>query len=629
MSAKDFVRAAKLASQATRSEPENKDAWLVLGLAEYRANDNQKAREAFERAVALAPSSAVARFNLGSALFEVQSYAEAQSSFAAAARLDEAVAPLALFNAGLAAVRQDHLGDAIQLFQESESRARARGATALADQAAQALDSAREQRIREGYDRMRELARAGKEALHADRLAEARTSYQTALGVAGDIAAEPVDRAELYFGLGCTELRADAYPAAIAALGAATRLAPEEAEFHFMLAVASYRAQDYGRADTEFQEAETLGLDADDQKRADSYLEILWNRRLDWRRYSVDGRASIGFDSNVPQSGTVIAVSPAFPSSQTAAPFLGADLDGQWRPLGDFQTGLLTEYHFSQLAYFAVPSTLDIYSLQSNDLILDGTWTPIPWLTLDADIDAFIMFAGLSTFGPFEDGITLGGKATAREAHHFETTLRYDHTFQRALDPNYSYLTGSRDEVALAETGRNDLGRLTLAYRFRLQQVGSQVVSTNTLYFPCPAPPGNPPCPPEGPPPLNIPYAYNIPYSYQSHDVSLTGVAYLPWSLRALADVHFDYRPYLDESFIRRPANTPPPTYYYRPRTDEITTIDLTLTKTFARQFSLELSYTILINVSDINNSNPATQLDYDNENFVKQVIELSFGVAY
>ena len=134
---------------------------------------------------------------------------------------------------------------------------------------------------------------------------------------------------------------------------------------------------------------------------------------------------------------------------------------------------------------------------------------------------------------------------------------------------------------------------------------------------------GSPPCPPAPT------YTYVIPYTYESHEVSLTGVAYLPWSLRALADVHFDHRPYLDKSFIRRPAGSVPLTYNHRPRTDQITTIDASISRALGRHFSLELSYLIFINTSTINNSVPATRLDYDNENFVKQVIELSFGASF
>jgi tetratricopeptide (TPR) repeat protein len=626
LKAGDLARATELAMQATSAAPEREEGWLVLGLAEFRANHDEKARSAFERAASIAPGSAVARFNLGSALFELHDFDEARQSFRHAADLDAAVAPLALFNAGQAAEQLDRLGDAIELYEQAEVRARERGATSLAERAAQALEAAREQRVREGYDRMRELARAGKEALQRDDIAEARTSYQTALGVAGDVAADPADRAELYFGLGCAELRADAYGPAVTAFDASTRLAPDEAAFHMMLGVASYRAENYARAEAEFETAVTLGLDPPDQKRAQTYLGVIWNRRLDWRRYSVDGRASIGFDTNVPQSGTVIAVSSSYPSSQTAAPFIDADLDAQWRPIGDFRNGLVAEYHFNQLAYFDVPTALDTYSLQTNDVIADGTWTPLRWLTLDATFDAFLMFAGIETFGPFEDGITLGLRAAAREGAHFETSVRYEHTWQSALDKTYSYLTGSRDEVAVAESARNDFGRLTLAYRFRLLQIGSQVVPTSTLYFPCPAAPaGSLPCPPA----LNN--VYVIPYSYDSHEISLSGVAYLPWSLRVLADVRFDYRPYLDDSFIRRPASAKPLplTYYRQLRTDDITTIDASLSKAFGRNLSLELNYTVIFNASTVNNTDPATRLDYDNENFVKQVIELALVVSF
>src|SRR5262249_57051763 len=83
-------------------------------------------------------------------------------------------------------------------------------------------------------------AHAGKAALLAGQPQVASQRYRDALALAERTGAPAADRAELSYGLGHALLRGEDAKAALAALEAATRLAPEEADFHFMLGFAQY-----------------------------------------------------------------------------------------------------------------------------------------------------------------------------------------------------------------------------------------------------------------------------------------------------------------------------------------------------------------------------------------------------
>ncbi len=593
---------------------------LTRGLESFRAGAFEEARSAFEQAVELDPRSAVANFDLASALFQLKHYAAAEGAYLLAADLDKTIAPLATYNAGLAASERDQLSRAIELFQSAQDLAIAAHREALADKARQAGDALRERRLREERERMLALARFGKEALHAGRAMEAAASYQQALAIAEQIGAPAGDQAELHFGVGSCELREESYDKAVAAFQTAVDLAPREAEFHLMLGVANYRAGKDEHAEVDFEAAIALGLSHEEQVRAETYLELLWDRRIDSRRVAFEARVALGYDSDVPQSGAIPSLTNKVTVTESAAPYVGADFDAQWRPLGDARNGLVTEYRFSQLAYISVP--LDPYSIQSNDVDADATWTPAHWLTLDADFDVYLMFAGIETFGPFQDGLRFTPRATFREGRGFETVASYSYTRQWSLDPNYNYLSGTHDDFGVSETLRGGWGRVTLAYQFHLEQVGNELAPVTEIPFPCPAAPaGSPPCPPAA---TNV---YVIPYSYSSQELTLTGAVNLPSSFRAKLDLDFEYRPYIGDSYIVRPADRS--RYYFETRLDHRYSLDATISRTFGRRYSLQLEYTLQLNVSDINYNLPATRLDYDDKNYVRQVIELSAGMQF
>jgi len=616
--AEDYPRAESLAAQATLG-PQAGQAWLILGMARFRQRELEPARAAFALAASLDPASAIAEFDLGSALFELARFADAKTAYLAAAALDPTIAPLATYDAAFAAVKLDDLALGVILLQSAKDLSLKLGRTSLAQKSEEALQAVTQERISEGQARIRELAKRGRDDLRDARTGTAIEDYRAALAEADAIAAPAVDQAELRFGLGYAELRSDQLPASLQDLGEAVRLAPSEAAFHFMLGLAEERSDLSGRAWDDFQQSLALGLSKGDRERADRYLSLLWDRRLEWQKVALEAHAGFGYDSDVPESGVVVTASSSG-LTQTSAPYVSADLEAEWRVLGNDRDGLSLEYRFNQLAYLSPPDQLDVYSLQEHALEIEGVWSPRAWLSLSLEVRPFVQFEGIANFGPFQTGLFLGPEITVREGLGFESSLRYAHTFKQSLDPNYAYLSGNRDDLWVRETLRLTVWRLWIGYRFELEQVGVESTSVDSLSFPCPT--ASVLCPP--------PSAENylIPYSYASQEASAGAAVYLPWALRASLDLRYEYRPYQGDSYLQ---GTGPKGLisYRRPRTDNRYTAEASLRRLFGQHLSVSLQYSVFVNTSDIDNTKPATELDYDDKNYVKQVAEISVGTEW
>src|SRR5262249_50906288 len=160
----EYDRAAELATQATLLTPDDGDAWLVLGLARFRAGHAAEARLAFQRAVLLLPDSALARFDLGSAAFETGAFDEAEQAWLEAARLSDKLAPLATLRAGMAAEEAGHLDAAAKHYADAEVAAHLADATPLAEDASERLRALRERGTQKIRESLRTLSHAGKEA---------------------------------------------------------------------------------------------------------------------------------------------------------------------------------------------------------------------------------------------------------------------------------------------------------------------------------------------------------------------------------------------------------------------------------------------------------------------------------
>ncbi len=133
----DYALAERLALEGQAEPPAA--ALYLAGLARFRAGRPAEALEALDRAEAGADSAAAWHFNRGACLYQLARHAEAEAAFLVAAA-DPAFAPLALVNAGFAAL------DAGEATRAGELAARARGvatgpALELVEELEQALEA--------------------------------------------------------------------------------------------------------------------------------------------------------------------------------------------------------------------------------------------------------------------------------------------------------------------------------------------------------------------------------------------------------------------------------------------------------------------------------------------------------
>jgi tetratricopeptide (TPR) repeat protein len=611
----EYERAAALAQQATDDAPDDAEAWLVLGLARFRGGKPEEARLAFERAATLAPESALAQFNLGSAAYETSHFDQAETAWLEAARRSDKLLPLATERAGMAAEEAGRFEAAEKHYAEAETAARAAHEIPLAEDAADRLRELRDRGTRKAREAVRTLAHAGKEALSAGRADEAVLRYREASDLARRSAIPDADRAEVAYGLGHALLRKGDADSSAAALAEATRLAPREADFWFMLGVAEY---DRGLASDDtahlaFDRALALGLPPADADRARRYLGAI-AARADEREGAVllDARAAAGYDSNVPQSG-IIVTEPQVRAGEAdpAAPSLAADFDALWRAAGTAQNGIALEYRFSQLAYLS--NALDAFSLQEHDVAFAGAVTPEPWLTLELDTGGFVLFSGIQTFTPFQAGVVIGPRVTAREGGGFETRVRWEHTFKRALETGFESLTGSHDDLGVQEIWRRGRWRLAAGWLLRREAVDQQRVPISELTFP------------QGLPSSLASDGYVIPYSYASNEGSLAASSWIGAWLRLAVSGRYEHRDYTKESFIVEPVTMT--RSYPRKRVDDRFAIGVGIAHPIDERFDLELAYELTINRSNIDNTNLETPLDYDDKNYDKHTVEV--GVVW
>ena len=613
LDAHDFPRAAALAALASAREPSSVEAALVVGLARFRAHEPTAAIAPFARAVALEPTSATLRFDLASALYQAGHPRDAEPRYLEAAARDAKVAPLALLDAGLAALDGGNPERAVAHLKAAEEAARAAGQEPVADEAHATLQSFNRRSARAAAPELQRLTHAGTEALQAHRYADAASHYRRALDVAAAEGATTADRAELEYDLGQALWRANDLVAAARELTSAVELAPREAEFHYLLGLVHFDAGADRDAKSALERAVALGLPQAEARRAADILRALAEtRRGETSRVFVEVRVAGGIDTNVPQSGTLVtAAHPAAEAS--SAPFLEGDLDFLWRPAGTARNGFTIEYRFGQLAYLS--NELDLYSLQEHDLTIAGAWTPTPRLTLELGGEPYVLFSGVETFTPFQTGASVGPRVLVREPHGFETRLRAQHVFKHSLDPTYDYLGGNRDEAGASELWRDPKDRVSVGYLFAREDIGVQKVALGLLDLPQ-AQPGS----------FDPNSIYFIPYSYFGHEVALGAARDLPRDFYGTATVRYEHRDYDSSAHIAAPNGTPS---YYRVRKDDRFALDVALRHPIALGFDVELAYTFIVNRSTIDNTRASTPLDYDDKSYTKQVIQLDFGFVY
>jgi tetratricopeptide (TPR) repeat protein len=616
MEAHQLARAFVLARLAELRAPDAADPPLVAGLAQFRDGHPERAIAPFTRAAARAPSSATARFNLASALYEAGRADDAEPTYLQAASLDEKVAPLALLNAGISAAAA-HPERAVQHFTAAEQAARTRGQLPIAERAARDIAELQQLRINAAAPELRRLAHAGKRALIAHRFDEAADDYRQALALAERSGTPGLDRAELQYGLGHALYRQNDLVKAARAFSAALAINSKDPDFHFMLGLVHFDAGADTDARESLERALALGLAGDSRVRARQVLTSLrQGHRSESARFYLELRAGAGYDSNVPQSGIILSATRApgtttttATSTPTAAGYLSAAADIFWRPAGTPQNGLALDYKFGQIAYLS--SALDPYSLQEHDLTTSAAWSPHPRVTLESGVDAYLLFEGVQTFAPFQWGLSLGPRLTIREKQGFETRARYQHVFKYSLDPYYNYLSGNHDEAGVQEVWRNPQTRVSVGYLFAHEAVGTQLVALGDLVLPIALPGSYDPS-----------SVYFIPYSYLGHEASLSVTRDLPIDLRATLTLRYEHRDYQGDAYIERPSGSVLPGSAAA-RIDDRFSADIAVRYLIGKYFALELDYSFILNASTIDNTRPATPLQYDDKSYLRHVISL------
>ena len=566
----DYPQAEALALAAA-APPQEGAALYLAGLARFRAGRPAEARAALDRAGAAAdlPPAGPWHYNRGACLNELARFAEAESEFRAAA-LDPELAPAALVNAGFAALDGGSRDRARALAQQARALGPGAAAGLLAD--LDALLAAEEDPASDAAT----TYRAGLSAFDEGSFSEARAQFQRA-----------------------------------------AQLTPFEGRSLIMAGASAFRLGDRGAARSDLERALTLPLDEADARVARDYLTSLAREARGNSGWQGSLRSGGGWDSDANQTGlsgmNESAASSATPSALATARLLVALRE----PLGERLWGRAA-YGFEQFAYLA-GGTAD-RSLQLHDLTLSAELGPLGPLRLGASASAGLWLSGLSNFAGQQASGGLLGWAALEESERFNTRLELGYTRKRGLS-SYGYLTGNRADVALSQEVRLGWLALEAGDLLRLEALGTTQQT----------PPRRPPhdqCPP-----VVCTSAAVVPYGYLGDTLWLGARAALFGRLDLSLSTGFEWRQYLDDSYLlltfMNGAATQ--TLDSRRRTDLRWFGSAVATLRLVGPVALGLRYDVVVNRSNIqsSSSDPSHQLDAGNRSYDKHTATLEAVVSF
>ena len=601
--------AERLARAAQAAEPTLVGASRVLGLAAFRSGRWEEARVAFtdDAQRQTGDQAAVAWFNLAGAEFKLGRFVDAEAHYLRAVD-DVALAPLATFNAGNAADSDGRKEAARELWARAAALADKAEQHELAERARERLVDGAQSDQRRHRDEAWRLARAGSARVKAGSPAEAVAELRRSLveARAGELPAGDV--AELEYALGHALLDDHQAAEAVAAFRRAVEVSPRDGEFRYMLALALHRDGHDAEATREAEEAIKCGLPAGEEARARALLAECSPRRP---RVIVDTQLSGGYDTNYAGGReAILSRGSTAPELTAGSPEIAADVDVRLRLAGTALTGLHVGNRFDALLY--TNHDADRFSLLEDALYLEGSWSPRDWLTLGAVAEGYLQTAGITTFGLYQTGAQLGLRAVLLEGDYFATRLRYTHSFIRALDDQYAYMTGGRDEVVVTEAFYIRRYRLSLGYRLTVDEVGRQSAPASDILdaadeqtLRCQA---SAAC-------LDEP-TYTIPYSYVGNALALDGGGEVGGGVHLALGVRLERRDYLEDVTI----SPDPRTGYHKRRVDGRLSLDLAVKREIAWGVSARLSLFLLVSRSTIDNTASGFAFDFDNKNFYRFV---------
>lgn len=600
-----FDDAEQIARDAVAASPGSSEALRVAGLAAFRAGKWKRAREWFEKELAIAHvEDTVVRFNLAGAEFKLADFDAAERDYLAAAA-DEKLGALALLNAGLAADGRGDWTRARQHFLRARDRASQRGQGSLSDRAGELY----QQTMETARDGAWKLAREGTTALREGRAAEAVDLLRRAIAQSALSELPEGDRADFEYSYGHALLAVGRAHEAIEALRSAIHRVPADAEYHYVLAVALHKSGDDRAAASELRAALDSGLAGGDAAEARAFIAggsspgILSGRSASEARLTVDELLGVGYDSNYPGGREILFMKGAAMAGQSlGSGDLVAEVEPRLRLSGRLGNGLFAGDRLSALIYFS--SAADNFSLLENELYLEGQVSPRPWLLLSAAVEGYLQTTGLRSFGLYQAGARTWLKATFYEGAAFATRLRYELTAMDSLQPLYDYLGGTHHDAQVAEILYSDSWRLTASYTLHAELVGVQQSPSAQILGPT----AESALQATTHSPMAL---YAIPFSYLGHDVGLDidGEAA---GFRLAASLHYERRAYLDDVII-----TPAPrTGYVKRRADDRVTLELAIKHDLFWKLSARAALYTLFSGSNINDTNPLTPFDYDDRNY-------------
>jgi len=619
LAAGNLEEATAKARVATVASPGRGAAYLVLGLALFRSGRYEEALATFAAAknAAMPAAPGPTEFNEGAALFKLGRYKEARAAFASAAERAPELAFLANVNAAEAALADDD----VNLAQRHASVAAPLAGTAERKQLMDDFMVKLRDRTQSSGSKQREARRdEARAALASDQLKRAAALYQELLSDESAGPLSSVERNLFEHGLGLALLRQDRYAEAAQHFARAAESDANDGDSLYMQGLASYRAGAWRKARVLFENALERPLDAVTTATARSYLDRLsFGARRAGEGACLGLTAGVGYDSNVVQG------SDARPQSMLADQvgsagdvFLSAagDVGYQWL-LGE--TGFLAaDYAVDQQAY---PDTdHDEYSLQDHSVRLRGEWSPYSPMHVAMVGSENLQFAGLSGFRLFQSILTAEPSLALDELPYTSTNARLRLQQKSALDRNYSYYSGSRVDVQLAQRIRwRDL-RGELAVRHRRERIGTrnevllETGTSQTFKFRKRKPTD----------PLDVAtYNYIAPYSYDANAALMT-LELTHGLLRVAVDSSAEVQDYLgdDKVYFDVPTMNINRLYQSQHRRDLHLVASLSAAASINEHIDLLARYELTDNRSTL-------VLDVDNRNYIRHVVSLSIEADF
>jgi tetratricopeptide (TPR) repeat protein len=616
-----YEEAVAAAQSYVTETPADGAGYMVMGLACYRSTRYQDALQAFGKArnADRPPSSALLSFNEGSAYFALHRFSEAQRAFSQAAADDPSLALLATANAGHAAIGAGDIAKARTYAMALEKIPHDSSSTSTITELTDAINAAE---VDEADGAITTHRRNAKAALSDDQPDMAAAEYLAALEKAERVGAGPDVRSELWYAVGYARYRGAHYKEAEQAFTAASKLAPNDGEFAYMLALCTYRMGQLDLAHTRFALALKLGVDEETSKLARNYLASTdWGMNARGEGLSAHAGVTSGYDSNVSQLGGISEVLGGEVQETRSGTFTSINADAQWGSNVGDAGYFRADYYFDQLAY--TDTANDAFSLQVHSAALRSQYK-LKQVFLGLAFLGDYQLSGLSNITPFLMTGTLEPSLVVPESAYTSTNLRFRIQKKSALDESYEQFSGRRFDLRLTQKARWKSLRTEFSYGHRRERIGTRAVDLGTL----PPRPGMP-----ADPILLRTLQYSAPYSYNANGVYFSSSLRLTSDLRMSLDASYEHFRYVDKNKLDQVSSVDPA---LQPQRQTTFTKELGATRRSDNRlaFGAGVSYSIgqwveaglrydgIINDSTIDYS-------FDNKNFTKHQFMVELGIDY